>query len=239
MILRGQLCGKVGRRRDKFLKGPSSNRRPFRFLPRSFNVPAVSSIPVLLGGAPAASLQPLTRARLDDAGLIAQLTDWRNAAKSAFLTQFDATVPRTRAWLERVVLPDPTRRLYTIDDAEGPLGTIGFMHLGDRSAELDNLIRGVRRGPPALIRAAEAALVSWLFETYGLGRIEAVVLAGNFSALQLHQSLGFQMTRRVPLRRTEQDGEVALIESDAESELPDDNDLAKLLLVLNREDFTP
>jgi RimJ/RimL family protein N-acetyltransferase len=199
----------------------------------------VPAIPILLGGAPVASLQPLTMACLDDAGLLAQLTGWRNAARSAFLTQFEATAPRTRAWLERVVLPDPTRRLYTIDDAEGPLGTIGFMHLSDRSAELDNLIRGVRRGPPALIRAAEAALVSWLFDTHGLAQIEAVVLAGNFSALQLHQSLGFQVTRRVPLRRTEQNGEIALIESDAESQIPDDNGLAKLLLVLNREDFTP
>src|SRR5258707_4662803 len=32
MILRGQLCGKVGRRRDKIYERPSSNRGPFPFV---------------------------------------------------------------------------------------------------------------------------------------------------------------------------------------------------------------
>jgi RimJ/RimL family protein N-acetyltransferase len=193
------------------------------------------SIPVTLGGAVIASLEPITIARQDDAHLIAQLTEWRNAARAAFFTQFEATPERTREWLARQVLTDPARLLFTVDDAEGPLGTIGFMRLSQTSAELDNLIRGVRRGPPALMRAAETALARWLFDTFGLVQLEAAVLAGNFAAMQLHQSLGFEIVRRIPLVRTERDGEIAFVESGG----LDDNGPAKLLFVLKREAFTP
>src|SRR3954452_181825 len=36
MILRGQLCGKVGRRRDKIYEGPRGNSRAFSFSPAAF-----------------------------------------------------------------------------------------------------------------------------------------------------------------------------------------------------------
>lgn len=192
------------------------------------------SIPISAAGHTIASLEPITTARLDDADLIAQLTAWRNGAKT-FFTQFEATPERTRVWLERRVLTDPARLLFTISDRQGPIGTIGFIRLSRRSAELDNLIRGVRRGPPALMRAAEAALASWLFDTFQLEQIDAAVLAGNFAATQLHQSIGFQVVGRVPLLRTERNGEVELVETETAS----DNGPSKVLLTLKREEFVP
>ena len=195
----------------------------------------MTAIPVFVGDSRIGLLDPITMARLDDADLIAQLTAWRNRAKGAFFTQFEATPERTRTWLARQVLPDPTRRLFTISDSEGPVGTIGYIHLTRRSAELDNVLRGVRRGPPGLMRAAETALVSWLFETFGLEQIESSVFEGNDAAIKLYEAIGFRVVRRVPLLLTERNGEIAFVESDAAA----GDGPAKLVLVLKRDDFTP
>jgi len=190
------------------------------------------TIPVSIGDTVVAVLEPMTERTAGDPELVAQLTNWRNAARGAFLTQFEATPERTSAWLEKTVLPDPARRLFIIRDAQGAVGTIGYIHLTAEGAELDNLLRGERRGPPTLVHAVEIALVQWLFATYDLRRIEAVVLSNNFAALQLHHSIGFEIVSRTPLRRVvHENGEIALVDADA----PDDSGLHKLRLVLTRE----
>jgi RimJ/RimL family protein N-acetyltransferase len=195
------------------------------------------TIPVRISGSVAATLEAIDQRALDDGELLERLTAWRTAARSAFLTQFEATPARTRRWLEQTVLPDAARVLFVIrNHAAGAVGTIGFMNLTANSAELDNLIRGERRGPAALARCAEAALVEWLFESAGVERVEAVVLSTNFSALQLHHSLGFEVMSRTPLRRVEHNGgEVALVDA-AE---PDEHGLFKLRLAVTREGLVP
>ncbi|HJQ36081.1 MAG TPA: GNAT family N-acetyltransferase [Thermoanaerobaculia bacterium] len=180
-----------------------------------------------------ASLHPITHATLEDRELLAKLTAWRNNARDSFFTQFEATEESTRRWLRERILPDARRLLFVIRDEAGPLGTIGFMNLTTDAAELDNLVRGERRGAASLVSRVEATLLDWLFEAFHLKRVGAAVLSSNFAARQLHQTLGFSLRRRSPLRRVVADGMISLVDSDqAENGTPE-----KLWLELDREDW--
>jgi hypothetical protein len=76
--------------------------------------------------------------------------------------------------------------------------------------EIDNLIRGEVGGHPELICYAEIALVKWLFKTFMVKRIYGFVLADNFPALNLHQSIGFRLAELLPLHKEEFQGEIHL-----------------------------
>jgi RimJ/RimL family protein N-acetyltransferase len=193
-------------------------------------IPIVDTKGISLG-----SLQPLTRRHLCDDALLALLTRWRNAARFSFFTQFEATIEGTHAWLRDRVLTDCGRLLFIVDAGPGPVGTIGLIKLTETGADLDNLIRGERVGPPTLFLHAERCLVRWLFITFvGLREIEAAVLAGNFAALQLHQSIGFEVKRKAALRRFVRGETTMLVPAGANEEGQGD---AALYLVLDRDTF--
>jgi RimJ/RimL family protein N-acetyltransferase len=192
-------------------------------------IPIVDARGISLG-----SLQPVTRRHLRDDTLLDLLTRWRNAARLSFFTQFEAIREGTHAWLRDRVLTDGARLLFIVNAGTQPVGTLGFIRLTNRSAELDNLIRGERIGAATLFLHAERSLVRWLFLTFGLQSIEAAVLAGNFAALQLHHSIGFEVKRRAELRRVV-DGDTTLLLPAGGNEQGSGD--AALYLTLDREVF--
>jgi RimJ/RimL family protein N-acetyltransferase len=192
-------------------------------------IPIVDAKGISLG-----SLQPVTRHHLRDDTLLAQLTRWRNTARLSFFTQFEATKEGTHTWLRDHVLTDGGRLLFLVNAGTHPVGTLGFIRLTGRSAELDNLIRGERIGAATLFLHAERSLVRWLFLTFGLQWIEAAVLAGNFAALQLHHSLGFEVKRRAELRRVVDGDTTVLLPASGNEQGSGD---AALYLTLDREVF--
>ena len=190
------------------------------------------AIPVRNRGKVIATLRPLTRAALADAALLEKLARWRNEHREWFLSQFEAKAADTRQWLEQTVLTDDTRLIFLIEVEGREAGTIGFLHLTPTSAELERLILGERGGPPALILASEAALLRWLFTSFRIARVEAIVLAGNFTALQLHRSLGFRIEEKVPLRAVQTENGSVLVECEETAA-----ETAKFRMVLERQAF--
>ena len=95
-----------------------------------------------------AYMTPITRTRPASDEVVEALTRWRNRARRFFLTQFEATVERTRGWLESVVLTADDRLFFLLYTDSGKLvGHYGFIHMDERSAEVDNLMRGESGGP--------------------------------------------------------------------------------------------
>jgi hypothetical protein len=137
------------------------------------------------------------------------LTDWRRRYMKFFLTQFEASLSRTDAWLKRVVLPARDRILFLIELENGIfVGHIGASNISASSAELDNLIRGRKGGDARLIYYAELALLRWIF--FSLEKEFALlhVFSTNEVTAALHKSVGFRLHAQNALSKTQNGGDV-------------------------------
>lgn len=156
-----------------------------------------------------AELQCIDRSMLNEPGLIADLTAWRNQAMPFFLTQFAATEERTRGWLESISLPAADRILFVICDLDGNrLGNFGVCNIRPGAAEFDNVIRGRMSDIRNLMFHCGEALLEWMFSGLGAKTAELHVFSDNEKAIGLYKRLGFTAAESLPLRRTEEKGTV-------------------------------
>lgn len=156
---------------------------------------------------------------------IESLTKWRTKFMRYFLTQFPASVDKTRIWLKDIVLPSENRLLFFIFDSRDNLvGNFGVANIcGDR-CELDNLIRGERGGHPKLIYFSEIALLKWLFGERGMNFVNLHVFSSNSLTLKLHKSVGFEEIGRKPLyKSTDKAGNINYNIKDMKSSLEVEN----------------
>ena len=130
-----------------------------------------------------------TRRDASDETLLERLATWRNRQRSAFFTQFEATVESTRTWLVKLILDDPQRILFLIsDDANRRIGHCGARDIRPDGAEIDAIMRGEPSGHRLLMRLARHATIEWLFETLRVDRIHARTFADNARAIRLYAS---------------------------------------------------
>jgi len=171
------------------------------------NNEAVLSIPVhATTGAVIGVMSAISQATVADNHLVEAFTRWRAHYRHFFLTQFTPTPDRTRNWL-RTILDDDRRMLFTIYVEQRPVGHYGFKTLTTEDAELDNLLRGERGGPPALMGRTVFTLSRWLFDTIGIRTVVGHILADNHLALKLHTTLGFTLGDTFPLTLSSRDEE--------------------------------
>jgi RimJ/RimL family protein N-acetyltransferase len=170
-------------------------------------------IPIEADGAVIGSLVPIGPWILDDAHHIGLICQWRQAAMKMFMAQFESTPERTRHYLEHRSVGEADRILFFIHDADDRcVGHGGFSGIGDDTAELDNLMRGVGGGHPALIQHAERTLLAWLFDAMGSAEITARVLSYNWLVTELHERLGFRRRASLPLRKVVHPDGLTLLE---------------------------
>ena len=148
---------------------------------------------------------------LDDPETIAAIADWRGRAMRMFLTQFESTIERTTQYLKNLAIEQTSRIFFMLQDTGGSLvGHVGLANVTQTHAELDNLMRGKRGGPPDLMRFAEYEILKWGFGVLGIESFHLRILSYNFLAMNIHESLGFVMTEEVPLFRKKDDGQTTL-----------------------------
>lgn len=151
-------------------------------------------------GQPIGVMRPLTVRHLDQSDVMGKLTDWRNANMANFLTHFEATVVRTRAWVQNVLLKTHGQMLWLVYDQKDDLvGHFGFKNLTFQSVLLDNAMRGEREGHPKLLVVAGKSLVQWLWQATPVQRIDAYVMADNVPSIMMNRQIGFQGWKRHPL----------------------------------------
>jgi hypothetical protein len=162
-------------------------------------------IPVYDGdGKPIGTLEPFTKSSIDNWPLLEAITRWRNKSDRFFFTHFEPNTHRTRAWLNETVLADDSRLLFIIRTQSRAIGQLGFKGLCAEEAQLDNLIRGEIGGHPRLIYYSEVALLRWLFETFALAQVIALIRMDNVAAQALHGSLGFESCGLIALENSRQ-----------------------------------
>lgn len=170
-----------------------------------------------------------------DSRVIDDLTQWRQTYMEYFLTQFEATAPRTRSWLERVVIPAADRVLFLIVLESGEaVGNFGVCNLTAEAGELDNLIRGRKGGDPRLIYYCELALLSWMFGHLGLKRAMLHVFSNNRPTIRLHSSVGFSESASTSLSLVRSPGQITYLQNSPEG---DPVDFRYLEFTLTREEF--
>ncbi|MBG87620.1 MAG: aminotransferase [Verrucomicrobiales bacterium] len=174
-----------------------------------------------VGTPPRAFLRPIAVSsdRMRDAD-VAQLTEWRNRFVDAFLTRFVNTDDRTRKWLSEYVANDDTRVLFMVDLPDGT--TIGYMGLAyidwnAKRGEADAIVRG-NDAPKGLMTDCMKTLIGWGLNQLGLESIGVRVLSSN-PALEFYRKFGFVEQQRVPLRKTDRNGDEVWVEdADAANE---------------------
>lgn len=162
-------------------------------------------------------LRPIaTRREHQDPADVACLTTWRNHHVNAFLTEFPATYERTSRWLSEVVHADDGRILFMIDDERGQrVGYMGLAYIDwERSYVEADAIVSSGGTPKGLMSAALRTILRWAKGQLGLKVIAVRVLSDN-PALAFYRKLGFEETKRVPLKRAVSSDCVSWIEDEA------------------------
>ncbi len=145
-------------------------------------------------------MRPLIERHLDQMDVIKKMTDWRNANMSNFLTHFDATPVRTRAWVQNMLIKKREQMLWLVyDQGDNLVGHFGFKNLTTKSVLLDNAMRGERQGHPKLFVVAGKSLMQWLWQATSVQRINAYVMADNVPSITMNRQIGFQGWVRHPL----------------------------------------
>lgn len=131
-----------------------------------------------------------------------ELSAWREANSSGFLTVFRPDIEGTREWIHSVRSSED-RLLLAVDTVEsGMVGHAGLTNIDrdEGKAEIDNILRG-RPAPPGTMRLAVETLMGWA-AAQGLGKIGVRVLSDN-PAVRFYEKLGFIEESRQPLQRVE------------------------------------
>lgn len=175
----------------------------FSFLKRTRRLDELfaKSIPL---SEPAGYLLPVCDLHGDDPHLIGQLSRWRRENAFAYPTQFVVTDAGTASWLKSKLLEVPDRLLFLVLDQYGSaIGHLGFANCLNPRAEMevDNVLRGVAKGSPGIMRRALEALLRWARETIGPDGFNLRVFEDNERAVRYYQACGFVERSRHPLRR--------------------------------------
>jgi len=158
------------------------------------------------------SLVPVGPWILEEPDLVAKMAAWRGAAMAMFFAQFESTPSKTLGYLRGASLGQANRLLFMIVEDGQIVGHLGFSNVTSETAELDNVMRGMRSENPLVMQLAINALVDWGFGALGLNSVILKVSSINARAIALYERCGFTVTSSVGLRRVERDGEVVLTE---------------------------
>lgn len=167
--------------------------------------------------------------------VISALTNWRRQYMHYFLTQFEVSDPRTKLWLENIVIPSHDRIFFVILLTNGDLiGNSGICNMTNTSGELDNLIRGRKGGDPKLIYYSEIALLSWMFGYLDYKMSNLHVFSNNIPTIKLHSSVGFKISDTIKLTKRKSPD---LVEHLLNSDKGDSVDYSYLEMSLYRDKF--
>lgn len=166
--------------------------------------PEELAIPIARQGCVVGRLRPIhANFTFEDIRL---LVEWRNQNREAFFSWFTATEEGTGKWLREQILAREDRILFFIETLEGmPFGHVGLTNFdfSIKACEVDNVLRGKSGFVKGGMSIALQALVNWVFTVLGASLVYLRVFSDNRRALDFYMRIGFELVKRVPLRRVE------------------------------------
>ncbi|MDY7055160.1 GNAT family N-acetyltransferase [Limnospira fusiformis] len=199
----------------------------------SFYIPIVKD-----EGSSIGRLVPINTELANDSLIIDNLRKWRQKYMKYFLTQFVATNERTQLWLNNSVLLDDTRILFLIQDEEDKwIGNFGICNIREKEAELDNLIRGEKGGDQKLIFYAEISLMRWIYKNLGIEDIYLHVFSNNSRTINLHSSVGFEISKIYQLVKTKTDQQIQYNVNVNQSFSEHEDELGLVKMIMDKKYF--
>ena len=131
------------------------------------------------------------------------LTEWRNEFWDAFPEKFTATNSSTIQWLEKQVYEKEDRILFLIildGEVIGHIGTYRY-NQKENSAEIDNVVRAVRKYQPGLMQKVTKFLINWMLKELKLTKVQLKVFSDNFKAINLYERCGMRTVGMIPLKK--------------------------------------
>lgn len=159
-------------------------------------LPILDDIGIVLG-----CLIPVGFWILEDEGLLAKISGWRNKFSRMFPTQNVVTVEGTKNYLGRLIKSSDAILFLIQDGAENIIGHIGVVNLNDKRCELAHLMRGENTQNAEIIYYAECALIRWACDILNVELIYIEAMSYNFGAISLHERVGFKNIKRLPIKK--------------------------------------
>lgn len=154
-------------------------------------------------------LLPACKLHFRNKKLISLLAEWRSKNSFAFPTRFKITNKGTINWLENNVYKNEGRILFfVLDDSKVPVGHLGYANCinDDKFMEIDNVVRGVKKGNNGIMTSAMKSLLKWGLDSFSPSRIYLRVFSDNEHAISFYRKLGFLDSRVIPLYKFEKPG---------------------------------
>jgi len=132
------------------------------------------------------------------------LARWREENWRAYPTVFKVTKHGTEKWVQDQLIDREDRILFMVIDLENQvIGHVGLSNFdfSKRSAEIDNVVRGLPDRSPGIMTLALNALVEWSHSALGLRGLNLRVFLDNRRAIKLYERCGFKGVRTIPLHK--------------------------------------
>lgn len=153
-------------------------------------------------------LLPLGGWVLENIKLIEQVASWRNKFNRMFPSQFVATIDSTKLHLKNIIEAKDAI-IFFIEDLEGKIiGHIGAINVTETNFELAHLMRGEQTSNTEIMLCAEKHLIEWGLRELKINSIKLEVMSYNFSAISLHEKIGFKFVKKMPIKKIKVDNGV-------------------------------
>ena len=163
-------------------------------------------------------LKPITNVyRLIYPEYVTLVCKWRQENQEGFANRFEGTEEKTRNWFDKVLLPRKDRVLFMFHDFSGkPIGHMGYSNFDfdRRSAEIDNVVKGEKKGYDGYFHKGIEALISIGKKLFQLDEIELRVLKDNEHAIKFYEELKFVREYEIPLYEKKEKDLISWVEMD-------------------------
>ena len=183
----------------------------FNFLKKLNSNVLSSEIKLSSGG----FLLPITYQCLDNSELINNLLNWREQNEFAYPSRSKTNFEKTKLWLEKNVLDNPTKILFKIYNKNFKMiGHIGLSINDDfrNKIEIDNVLRGIKNSDKGIISESLRAIIKWAKSVLLPEGFLLRVLKSNTHAVQFYKNNNFVSFDEYSLYRIENDFGYNLVE---------------------------
>lgn len=164
------------------------------------------------------SLVPISVLHLEDNQLIELLCELRNSNIKIYPDSTPTTFESTKSWLKNSVVENDKRILFlVVDNFLNVQGHLGLWQRGDKTIELDNVLKSNECKVRGLFTLAVNAVESWINEVANVSELTLRVLDSNKHAKEFYEKLGYAVVSSTPMQWvTDSAGNKSLLESTSE-----------------------
>jgi RimJ/RimL family protein N-acetyltransferase len=153
-------------------------------------------------------LLPVGKWILTELGLIQKIARWRNKFNRMFPSQITVTAESTILHLKSLIDKSDSILFLIEDEDQQIIGHIGAINISTAEFELAHLMRGENTRNTDIIFFAEKAMIGWCISELGVTEVKIEAMSYNLGAISIHEKIGFELVRKIPIRKITYEGGV-------------------------------